>query len=54
MLGNDFYKVEVNCELSNERLKSLIFFYGPLIGNDALVLYQYLILTGIKNIKEKK
>lgn len=46
MLGNDFYKVEVNCELSNERLKSLIFFYGPLIGNDALVLYQYLILTG--------
>lgn len=49
MLGNDFYKVEVNCELSNERLKSLVFFYGPLIGNDALVMYEYLVLKGPSN-----
>lgn len=46
MLGNQLYKIEVNCELSNERLKSLVFFYGPLIGHDALALYQYLVLRG--------
>ena len=39
MLGKDYYKVETNLELSDERLKSLIFFYGPLIGNDALATY---------------
>lgn len=39
MLGRDYYKVETNLELSDERLKSLIFFYGPLIGNDALATY---------------
>lgn len=49
MLGNDYYKIEVNGELSNERLKSLVFFYAPLIGDNALYLYQYLFLkkTGI-------
>lgn len=46
MLGNQLYKIEVNCELSNERLRSLIFFYGPLVGHDALALYQYLVLKG--------
>lgn len=46
MLGNDLYKIEVNVELSNERLKSLVFFYGPLIGHDALALYEYLVLKG--------
>lgn len=46
MLGNQLYKIEVNVELSNERLKSLVFFYGPLIGHDALALYQYLVLKG--------
>lgn len=46
MLGNQLYKIEVNCELSNERLKSLIFFYGPLIGHDALALYEYLVFKG--------
>ena len=46
MLGKDFYKIETNCELSNERLKSLVFFYGPLIGHDALALYEYLVLRG--------
>lgn len=44
MLGKDLYKIDVKTELSNERLKSLVFFYGPLIGHDALVLYQYLVL----------
>lgn len=46
MLGNDLYKVEINSELSNERLRSLIFFYAPLIGYDALFLYEYLVLKG--------
>lgn len=46
MLGNELYKIEVNAELSNERLKSLVFFYGPLVGHDALTLYQYLTLKG--------
>lgn len=46
MLGKDFYKIEANCELSSERLKSLVFFYGPLIGHDALALYEYLVLKG--------
>ena len=46
MLGNDLYKVEVKNELSNERLKSLVFFYAPLVGSDALYLYQYLSLRG--------
>ena len=46
MLGNQLYKIEVNAELSNERLRSLVFFYGPLIGHDALALYEYLVLKG--------
>ena len=46
MLGNQLYKIEVNTELSNERLKSIVFFYGPLIGHDALALYEYLVLRG--------
>lgn len=45
MLGKDLYKIDVNAELSNERLKSLVFFYAPLIGRDALSLYQYLVLN---------
>lgn len=46
MIGKDLYKTEINAELSGERLKSLVFFYGPLIGNDALILYEYLVLQG--------
>ena len=46
MIGKNLYKLDVNADLSNERLKSLIFFYAPLIGNDALALYQYLALKG--------
>ena len=48
MLGKDLYKIEVNAELSSERLRSLVFFYGPLIGNEALVMYEYLVLKGGK------
>lgn len=50
MLGNDLYLNEVNAELSNERLKSLVFFYAPLIGNDSLALYQYLVLRGSNTV----
>ena len=46
MLGKDLYKIEVNTELSNERLRSLVFFFGPLIGKEALVMYEYLVLRG--------
>ncbi|MBR4470065.1 MAG: DnaD domain protein [Erysipelotrichaceae bacterium] len=46
MIGKDLYKIEVNAELSSQRLKSLVFFYGPLVGNDALVMYEYLVLKG--------
>ena len=46
MLGNQLYKIEVKAELSNERLKSLVFFYGPLVGHSALALYEYLVLKG--------
>ena len=45
MTGKDLYHIEKNGELSEERLRSLLFFYRPLIGNDALALYQYLFLA---------
>ena len=53
MLGKDLYKIEVNAELSNERLRSLVFFYGPLIGDKALVLYEYLVLRGNRPVFEE-
>ena len=46
MIGNNYYKIDVNFELSGDRLRSLVLFYGPLIGNDALALYEYLVLNG--------
>lgn len=46
MLGRDLYKIEVDFELSNERLKSLIFFYEPLLGKTSVVIYEYLMLSG--------
>ncbi len=44
MLGKDLYKIDGNVELFGERLKALVFFYGPLVGNDALALYEYLAI----------
>ena len=44
MLGKDLYKIDGNVELSGERLKALVFFYSPLVGNDALALYEYLAI----------
>ena len=46
MLGKDYYRIETDVELSGEKLKSLVFFYGPLIGCEALNLYEYLVLKG--------
>ena len=46
MLGKELYKLQVNCELSNERLKSLVFFYEPMIGPNALATYEYMTLKG--------
>lgn len=45
MLGKDYYKIEVDFELSNERLKSLIFFYEPLMGKTSTIIYEYLTLN---------
>lgn len=50
MLGKDLFKVESNVDLSNERFKSLVLFYGPLIGPDALTLYEFLVVKGNNNI----
>ena len=46
MLGKELYKTDIRCELSLEHLRSLVFFYAPLIGNDALVLYEYFVMRG--------
>ena len=46
MIGNDYCKIDVNFELTSDRLRSLVLFYGPLIGNDALALYEYLAING--------
>ncbi|MBQ6479441.1 MAG: DnaD domain protein [Erysipelotrichaceae bacterium] len=44
MLGKDLYKIDGKVDLSLEKLKALVFFYSPLLGNDALALYEYLVL----------
>ena len=49
MLGKDLYKCQSSVELSNERLKSLVFFYEPLIGSDCLHTYLYLSLGNNTN-----
>ena len=46
MIGNDYYRIDVNFELASDRLRSLVLFYGPLIGNDALALYEFLAING--------
>ena len=46
MLGKDYYRIETDVELSGGKLRSLVFFYGPLIGSEALNLYEYLVLKG--------
>ena len=46
MLGNNLFRVESKVDISIEKYRSLIFFYEPLIGNDALYLYQFLSLKG--------
>lgn len=46
MLGRDLFKVESNVELSNERFKSLVLFYSPLIGSEASMLYEFFVVKG--------
>ena len=53
MIGNDLYKFDVRCELSGDRFKSLILFYAPLIGNDALSFYEYALVKGSTSSFEK-
>lgn len=50
MLGKDLFKVESNVDLSNERFKSLVLFYGPLIGAESLALYEFLVVKGSNNV----
>lgn len=53
MLGKDLFKVESNVDLSNERFKSLVLFYNPLITAEALVLYEFLVVKGDSNSFEE-
>ena len=46
MLGKNLFKVESKVDMSLDRYRSLIFFYNPLIGNDAHYLYEFLVLKG--------
>lgn len=46
MLGNDKFKVECKVDLSSERFKSLVLFYLPLIGQNALALYENFLVKG--------
>lgn len=46
MLGKNLFKVESNVDMSKEHYKALILFYNPLIGSDALYLYEYLAIRG--------
>ena len=54
MIGKDFYRIDNKADISNERLKSLIFFYGPMIKNDALVLYESLLFQEERTATENK
>ena len=46
MLGKDLFKVESRVDLSNDRYKSLVLFYNPLIGNEAHYIYEFLLVKG--------
>lgn len=48
MLGKDLYKTEVYADINANNHKALILFYAPLIGKDALYLYEYLVEIGNK------
>lgn len=52
MLGKDLFKVESSHELTNEGLKSLVLFYAPLIGVDALYLFEFLQIKGSSSFEE--
>ena len=41
MLGENRYRIIHNADMSEDRRKSLLTFYLPLIGTDALALYEY-------------
>ena len=45
MIGNDLFKIESDVSLSGNTYKSLIIFYNPLVGPEALYLYQYLTIN---------
>lgn len=49
MIGNNLFKIESDVALSSNTYKSLIIFYNPLIGPEALYLYQYLAINNDRN-----
>jgi len=53
MLAKDQFKIESHAELSNDRLKTLVLLYLPLIGEDALALYEFLVVKGTNNSFEE-
>lgn len=46
MLGNNLFRVQSNSDFNSSQYKALILLYKPLIGNDALYLYQFLSVKG--------
>lgn len=53
MLAKDLFKIESRAEVSNDRLKSLVLLYLPLIGESALALYEFLYVKGTYNSFEE-
>jgi len=53
MLAKDLFKIESHAELSNDRLKTLVLLYLPLIGEDGLALYEFLVIKGTNNSFEE-
>lgn len=46
MLGKNQFRVDSYADLSQERIKALVLFYVPMIGNDAYSLYSFLVAKG--------
>lgn len=46
MLGSELFRVDVQCDLSREKERSLVLLYAPLIGSDAYYLYNFLLIKG--------
>lgn len=46
MLGSEYFRVDILCDMSREKERSLVLLYAPLIGSDAYYLYNFLLVKG--------